>query len=300
MLGAGANILISDAGFDGLVIHPQLKDIEVGRIACPAKLAKPEISDFVKGFAETQLDKRSLGTTQKPDQSTLIKAGAGVDFNELIDICLQHNLSGLEEFSGIPGTVGGAVYINIHFFEFLLSQFLVSAEIIDRQTGTIQTVDTSWFNFGYDQSNLQNYQHYLISATFSLKPVTPLQAAFAQGRAHEIRRYRAHRYPKQNTCGSFFRNFHPAEVKLLINQKPMIFTAYYLDKLGVKGSLRIGDAQVSHQHANMLVNLGQATTQDLISLAREMQQLVYNEFGIIPQPECILVGFKEYPLLRLP
>ncbi|HLB40170.1 MAG TPA: hypothetical protein VJJ83_00120, partial [Candidatus Babeliales bacterium] len=163
----------------------------------------------------------------------------------------------------------------------------------------ISVVEQDWFNFGYDQSQLQQHQHYLISATFKLKTVTPLQAAFAQGRAHEIRRYRAHRYPKQNTCGSFFRNFHPQEVKLLINQKPMIFTAYYLDKLGVKGSLQIGDAQVSHQHANMLVNLGQATTQDLISLAREMQQRVYAEFSIVPQPECILVGFKEYPLLQL-
>lgn len=262
VLGEGANILISDAGFDGLVIKPKLTSIKI-------------------------LDNLEV----------LVQAGAGVNFGTLIDFCLDHNLLGLEEFSGIPGSVGGSVYINIHFFEFLLSQFLVSAEIIERQTGKILTVDNSWFDFGYDQSKLQSHQYYLISATFKLKLADNLAAAFAKGRAHEIRRYRAHRYPNKNTCGSFFRNFQAHEVKLKIDHKPMIYTAYYLDKLGFKGSLRIGDAQVSYQHANMLVNLGAASSQNLIDLAREMQQQVYHNFGIIPQPECLLVGFKESPLI---
>jgi UDP-N-acetylmuramate dehydrogenase len=59
----------------------------------------------------------------------------------------------------------------------------------------------------------------------------------------------------------------------------------------------VGDAVVSYQHANMIVNKGNATAQDIITLARTMQQLVYNEYGIIPQPECQLIGFNEYPLL---
>ncbi len=74
--------------------------------------------------------------------------------------------------------------------------------------------------------------------------------------------------------------------------------AYYLDKIGIKGELRVGDAQVSHQHANMIVNLGSATTDDIIGIARKMQERVHESFGIIPQPECRLVGFKEYPLIK--
>lgn len=269
VLGEGANILISDTGFDGLVIKPKLNSIKI--------LAAQKYQE---------------------DLEILVQADAGVNFGDLIDFCLAHNILGLEEFSGIPGSVGGSVYINIHFFEFLLSQFLVSAEIVERQTGKILTVDNSWFEFGYDQSKLQTHQYYLISATFKLKLTDSLTAAFAKGRAHEIRRYRAHRYPNKNTCGSFFRNFHAHEVKLSLNHKPMIYTAYYLDKLGFKGSLRVGDAQVSYQHANMLVNLGAASSQDLIELARQMQQQVYDNFGIVPQPECLLIGFKEYPLIN--
>ena len=86
-------------------------------------------------------------------------------------------------------------------------------------------------------------------------------------------------------------------MNLEIDKKKIIFVAYYLDKIGVKGSLRCGNALVSHQHANMIVNLGQATSTDIITVASEMQRLVQEKFGILPQPECQLIGFKKYPLL---
>ncbi|HZW60900.1 MAG TPA: UDP-N-acetylmuramate dehydrogenase [Candidatus Babeliales bacterium] len=264
VLGKGANILISDEGFKGLVIHPQLLEI----------------------------------CTKEVDENTIIlKAGSGVAMEDLIIYCLNNNIIGLEEFSGIPGTVGGSVYINLHYFEFLLDQFLIEAEVIHKETREIQTVTTDWFQFGYNQSTLQKHEHYLISATFKLKRCTQLEAAYAKGRSIEIARHRAKRYPVSHTCGSFFRNFHPHEVTLESNGKKMIFVAYYLDKIGVKGALQIGDAIVSHQHANMLVNRGNATSSDLINLARTMQELVHKQFGIIPKPECLLIGFEKYPLL---
>ena len=93
------------------------------------------------------------------------------------------------------------------------------------------------------------------------------------------------------TCGSFFRNFSPDEV--VHTEKKLIYVAYYLDKVGIKGELSVGDAIVSHQHANMIVNRGKATSTDIITLAQLMQKMVFDRFGIKPQPECQLVGFKE-------
>ncbi len=78
----------------------------------------------------------------------------------------------------------------------------------------------------------------------------------------------------------------------------MIFVAYYLDKIGVKGELKFGGCQVSYQHANMLVNFDNSTSNDIILVAKKMQTLVFENFGIIPQPECILIGFKNDPLLK--
>jgi len=268
ILGQGANILVSDAGFDGLVIRPALTDI-----------------NHISGANDTEV---------------LVYTESGVLMDALIEYCLHNNILGLEEFSGIPGTVGGSVYINLHYFQFLLSQFLLQAEVINRVDGSLHKVGPDWFNFGYNQSTLQHQEYYLISATFKLKVATDLETAYARGRRTEIIRHRAARYPTTHTCGSFFRNFYPDEVALFIkgSQKKLIYVAYYLDQVGVKGMLSIGDAAVSHQHANMLVNKGNATSADLIAVAYAMQELVQKNFGIIPQPECQLIGFKEYPLLK--
>ena len=97
VLGQGANVLISDAGFDGLLIHPQIVTIE---------------------------------QSQTSDGQVEVSAGAGVTMHDLILYCLDNNIGGLEEFSGIPGTVGGSVYINLHYYEFLLDQFLLMAPLL--------------------------------------------------------------------------------------------------------------------------------------------------------------------------
>lgn len=263
LIGEGANMLVNDAGIKGLVIRPHLKTI-----------------------SQTELN----------EQHSLVTAGAGVSFGDLITWCLATNLIGLEEFSGIPGSVGGAVFINIHYFEFLLGQFLTGAQVIEKATGKLLTVDTGWFQFGYNTSRLHEGKHYLVTATFKLKKVKTELAHYARGRSEEMIRHRAKRYPTSHTCGSFFRNFTAQEVAH--TSKKLIFVAYYLDKIGIKGELTEGGAQVSHQHANMIVNRGTATTSDIITLARTMQKLVYDEFGMLPQPECRLIGFSEYPLLR--
>ncbi len=265
LLGAGANLLISDAGFNGLVIHPQIKELSIHSIN---------------------------------DNEVELTAGAGMPLPDLIAYCLDNQLLGLEEFSGIPGTVGGAVYINLHYFEFLIADFLVCAQMVDAQTGELQVVDRDWFAFGYNQSRLHEGKQYLVTATFGLKRGSAHEISYARGRRYEIMRQRAARYPKSHTCGSFFRNFYGHEVTIEDHGKKMVYIAYYLDKIGVKGQLQIGGARVSYQHANMIVNQGNATSADIIAVARRMQELVLEQFGIVPQPECRLVGFEKYPLIE--
>ncbi|MEX0939910.1 MAG: UDP-N-acetylmuramate dehydrogenase [Candidatus Babeliales bacterium] len=262
LLGTGANILVSDSGFNGLVIRPQLKDISIDN---------------------------------QDNTYARVTAGAGVLLDDFIEFCLEHNLSGLEEFSGIPGTIGGAVFINLHYFQYLFDQFLVQAQVIEKNTGIMHTVDNNWFNFGYNQSTLNQGNHFLLNATFKVKKISTIEVAFAKGRKQEIIRHRTARYPSKNTCGSFFRNFKSEEVE---DQKDkIIHVAYYLDKIGAKRSLFHGGAQVSPQHANMIINTENASSNDIIQVARTMQQQVKNIFNILPQPECRLIGFDKYPLI---
>ncbi len=265
VLGGGANILVHDDGFSGLVIKPMLTNI-------------------------------SYGPCINYQEKTTVTAGAGVSIDDLITACFEHNLIGLEEFSGIPGNIGGAVFINLHYYEFLLEHFLIKATLIHKKTGEIISVDTAWFEFGYDQSKLQNHEYFLVDATFQVTYVDDLTIAYAQGRSVEIIRHRRKRYPYQNTCGSFFRNFHPQEVAH--TEKKLIFIAYYLDQIGIKGSLSVGGAIVSHQHANMIVNHQQGTSSDIIKLAQTMQQMVYEKYNLWPEPECQLLGFTTNPFSK--
>lgn len=261
ILGQGANLLISDSGIAGLVIKPMISTLIVH------------------------------------DDAT-VTAGAGVIVHDLIEYCLANQLTGLEDFSGIPGSVGGSVFINIHYFEHLLSDFLIRATVINKTTGQLAVVDNAWFGFGYNESQLQSGEWFLIDATLQLVKVSSLEAAFAQGRRAEIIRHRERRYPSARTCGSFFRNFLDHEVSFLTNGKKVLNVGYYLEKVGVKGVLRVGNAIVTHQHSNMLVTLPEATSADVIGLARAMQDKVYEAYGIMPQAECQFLGFEQDPLAR--
>jgi len=265
ILGLGANVLISDDGFDGLVIRPRLDQIS-----------------FTGGL----------------DDSVLVCAGAGVTMHRLIKECLASNVTGLEEFGGIPASIGGATRMNLHYFGATLSDFVVAGRVMACATGEVHEADRDWFAFGYDESRLGGSDYLLLEATLKLKKVSELDAAYHRGRLAEIIRHRVKRYPSTRTCGCFFRNFHEHEITCEINGKKLPYVSYYLDRLGIKGQLSVGGAMVSHQHANMIVTAEGATSADVIDLARLMQEMVSETFDMVPQTECQLIGFKEYPLLK--
>ncbi|MBP9758204.1 UDP-N-acetylmuramate dehydrogenase [Candidatus Dojkabacteria bacterium] len=265
VLGCGANLLISDEGFSGLVISTlKFNQLELG------------IED-----------------------ESLVKASAGIEIQVLINKCLEKNLIGLEDFSGIPGTVGGSAYINIHYFDKFLSDFIVGATVLDKQTGDIEEVDKEWFEYGYDSSKLMNGKYLLLDLTLKLNKTDAIETAYAKGRSDEIIRQRNSRYPIKNTCGSFFRNFLSEEVNFETNGSKILNVAYYLDKIGVKGDLKVGNAVVSARHANMIETSEGATSSDVINLAVKMQELVKEKYGIVPQPECQLIGFNTNPFSQI-
>jgi UDP-N-acetylmuramate dehydrogenase len=253
ILGHGANVLISDAGIKGLTILIGSRTIQV--------------------------------------DGNLVSADAGCSVDQLIQVALDHQLTGLEDFSGIPGSIGGAVCMNIHYFDSLLSDVFIGADLLEIESGRIISVDNKWFGFGYDQSQLLYKKHILLRARFALKKASLEERWYAKGRRDEIIRQRNRRYPKERTCGSFFRNFLPDEYVHARGAVKVPYVAYYLESVGVKGQLHYGGASVFALHANMLVTKAGATSSDLVELVKKMQQKVYDHFGLWPIPECQLLGF---------
>lgn len=248
LLGRGANILVSDAGFRGLVIRS-----EAGGI------------DFLEG--------------------SRVRAGAGVDvFPQLILATVERSLGGLHHFVGIPSTVGGAMWQNLHFLSpapdrartVFLEEVVESAEILS-EDGRIIEVDRGYFEFGYDQSILHRTRDTVLRVTFRLEPM-PEEALREVIR--ENLRWRDDRHPDlwlYPSAGSIFRKVEGIGAGRLI------------DECGLKGTVR-GRAQIFHKHANIIVNLGGASAAEVMALIELARETVYRETGHELIPEIALVG----------
>jgi UDP-N-acetylmuramate dehydrogenase len=247
VLGLGANILIGDRGFRGLVIRNTSN--------------RYEFTDDGK-----------------------LKVESGAVVGDIIPMAVERGLSGLEHYVGIPSTVGGAVWQNLHFLEpeperkktMFIADVFDSAEILSEE-GERRVVDRDYMQFGYDTSVLHARRDVVLSATFQLAPGDP---AIMHRVMQENLSWRGSRHPwlqLHPSAGSIFKKIEGAGAGRLI------------DQCGLKG-FRHGDAQISHIHANIMVNLGKATAKDVRELIDIAQKAVEERFGYRLEPEISFIG----------
>ena len=203
---------------------------------------------------------------------------------DLIAQSVQHGWSGLEHYVGIPSTVGGAVWQNLHFLSpaperertMFIEEVFESAELLNERSER-HVVDKAYMRFGYDTSVLHHGHEVALSVTFQL-------AAGDVGAMHRIMQenlsWRGARHPWLEihpSAGSIFKKIEGVGAGRLI------------DQCGLKG-FRIGDAQISHIHANIMVNLGHATGRDVRALIAHAQRCVEEKFDQRLEPEIGFIG----------
>lgn len=238
LLGKGSNTLVADKGVRGAVI----------------KLGS--------GFEHVRFEQER------------VVAGAAYSFIKLSVLAGKHGLTGLEFAGGIPGSVGGAVYMNAGAHGSDVSRILVSADVV-REDGELVRLQKEDFRFGYRHSVLQERKAIVVEAVFQLKAGDRKEIAAAMA-IYKDRRLKTQ--PLQMACaGSVFRNPENDHAARLIEQA------------GLKG-LRVGGAEVSGQHANFIVNTGNATAGDVLALIEQIQRTVQERFGVRLEPEVLLVG----------
>lgn len=244
VLGTGANILIGDRGFRGLVIHNQADNFH---------------------FSDNMLT-----------------AESGAVMENLIRAAASRGLSGIEHYAGIPSTVGGALWQNLHFLApdrkstLFIEGVLRSAEILDKNN-QIQTVQKDYFEFGYDDSILHHKKVAVLEATFQL---TTLDPNVIQERIRANLAWRIAKHPdwqKLPSCGSVFKRIENVGAGRLIEQA------------GLKG-MRIGDAEVSVIHANFIVNHGHAKASEVRQLITTIQNKVKEKTGYRLELEISFIG----------
>lgn len=247
VLGLGANVLIGDRGFRGVVIRNRAREY------------------------------RFLDATR-------VRAESGTVVQDLIFAAIAHQLSGLEHYVGIPSTVGGAVWQNLHFLSpaperartMYIAEVVESCEVL-LEDGARQVLPVEALGFGYDDSVFHHHRHVALAVTFRLAPGDP---AVMHRILQENLSWRGARHPWLDvhpSAGSIFQKIEGVGAGRLV------------DQCGLKGH-RIGGAAISHIHANIMVNLGGATAADVRALIAHAQQAVAERFGQHLEPEIGFVG----------
>lgn len=247
VLGLGANILVGDGGFRGVVI-------------------------------------RNLARAHAIAPDGLLRAESGAIMRDLILDSVAQGWSGLEHYIGIPSTVGGALWQNLHFLSpaparertMFIAEVFESCEILD-ESGARRVVGPDYVQFGYDDSVFHHTRDVVLQATLRLERGDP-------GDLHRILQenlaWRGARHPwleVHPSAGSIFKKIADVGAGRLV------------DQCGLKG-FRVGGAAISHMHANIMVNLGGATAADVRALIAHAQAAVHERFGFALEPEIAFVG----------
>jgi UDP-N-acetylmuramate dehydrogenase len=247
VLGLGANILVGDRGFRGLVIRNRASHFS---------------------FSD----------------SGLLRVESGAVVGELIPEAVERGWSGLEHYVGIPSTVGGAVWQNLHFLEpeparkktMFIADVFHSCELLT-QEGERKTVGPEYMRFGYDTSVLHHRDDIALAVTFQLERG---DTATMHRIMQENLSWRGARHP--------WLEFHPSAGSIFKKIEGM-GAGRLIDQCGLKGH-RHGNAQISHIHANIMVNLGGATARDVRELIAIAQDAVEAKFGVRLEPEIGFIG----------
>lgn len=247
VLGGGSNLVVSDEGVDGLVIHNVCRDFCV-------------------------IDHKKK----------IINIASGFNLSELIKLAYLNSLAGVEPFTGIPGTIGGAIYGNAGAYGKSISDVLIDAEVLFPD-GSIKTVDNSFFNFDYRTSRLKTEPLIVLSARFQLNPGN--RENIHQTMAEIIKQRKSkHPDPSIGCAGSFFKNLPPLPGES--RRRP---AGALLEQAGAK-TMSYGGASVYEKHANFIINKGNASSKDVKMLAQLLKEKVRNNFGIELSEEVLYIG----------
>jgi len=206
----------------------------------------------------------------------LLEAEAGARLPHLARHAAQNGLAGLEFAVGIPGTVGGAVIMNAGAHGSSISAIFDSAMILDSQTGTVSNLRSEEMAFQYRRCALDPSRHLVLSAKFKMPSDVPEEIE-KRTKANEDYRWKTQPLGFPN-AGSTFKNPLPDKA-----------AGFLLDQSGVK-DLKVGNAAVSSIHANFIVNLGGASSHEVIVLMRRMQEAVRAKFKLDLTPEWKTMG----------
>ena len=261
ILGGGSNVVFPDDDFEPVVISTHaFNDVETFKA-----------EDLPFDFGKVELE----------DGQVLVTCFSGTPMASFVNFCTENNISGAEEFAGLPGTIGGAVYMNARCFNKSISDILFSVSYMDYSTSNVK-LRHSRFNpaeWDYKKSPFQNSRYFITTTTFLLEQKTSEQhQQIADTGRHFIVERISKGHFKFPSAGSVFKNNHSFG-------KP---SGQIIDEAGLRG-YSIGGAQVAPFHGNFIINTGNARSEDVKALVKHIQEIVLKKYSFKLEPEIIFV-----------
>ena len=261
IMGGGSNIVFPDEGFKGAVIS-----------TCNFN----DTAYYPPSNISPQFGKITLAKNE-----VLITCFSGTPMAAFVNFCTENSISGVEEFAGLPGTVGGAVFMNARCFDKSISDVIFSVSYQDYSDSKIKLYQVLYNpqEWAYKKSPYQTGKKFITTATFRL---IQKNASEQEKIRQECKKYIAERVNKGHfkfpSAGSVFKNNRDFG-------KP---SGMIIDEAGLRG-LTCGGAKVADFHGNFIINTGNASAHDIKNLVEEVQTKVYQKFGFSLEPEIIFV-----------
>ena len=240
IIGNGSNLLVSDEGLEGIVLKIALDDISI----------------------------------IEQEENIIVKVGSGVKTMALAQELKKQEITGFEELAGIPGTVGGANYMNAGAYGKEMQDIIVETKALNKETGDVEILKKEQQNLSYRNSIFKQNNYIILEICLQ----------FQKGNTEEIEqkmnKYLKRRKEEQPTeypsAGSTFKRGEG------------FITAKLIDECGLKG-YTIGGAQISEKHAGFIINKGNATSKDILDLIEYTKKKVFEKFGVQIEEEVEII-----------
>jgi len=281
ILGGGSNVLISDEGFRGVIIINKCSEWKLLNGAVSEQNNPPQTKARLNSLGNQIYSTDGLEYSDEGAEKIQVKTASGMRLIPFIKLLFQNNITGLQWFSGIPASIGGAIYMNIHGGNYFFGNFIHSALLFDGKR--TKYVDQAYFMFDYDWSILHETKEIILEAELNL-----FKGDVAKARTLSVNWARRKSLQPQKSVGCVFQNLTQAEQKKL--DLPTSSIGYLIDQvLGLKG-LQKGGAVISPNHAAFIENLGNASAIEVYSLYMTILETAKNKLGLDLKPEIEFIG----------
>jgi UDP-N-acetylmuramate dehydrogenase len=258
VIGGGTNLIVSDSGFPGIVLR------------------------FTSGGISSD--------------GRLVRAEAGAELQALVDYTIDHGLQGIETMTGIPGSVGAAIYGNAGAYGHSINERVRQVRFFD--ASSIRKFNNAECEFHYRESVFKRHKDWIVFSTEL--DLHPAPADELRKTAGGILKVRNEKYPPTMKCaGSIFKNLILAELPEAVRRQVperviregKVPSAYFLEQVGAKG-IENGGIRVADYHANLIYNAGQGTARELCEIIADLKSRVEQRFGLRLEEEVQYVGFR--------